>query len=157
MHLAASGKEMLRSLIVLVLLSFSATSCELFGSDEEETSFERNKIKWEQAQITDYSYDVMVVCFCLVSEQLPARIEVRSDTIFSALRIRDNESVDPDQLRFIPTVSELFDVVEEALSDADSLVVEYDQQLGFPKDVAIDYIEMVADDEIWYTITNLTF
>jgi len=145
---------MIRSVLLAFIIVFVA-SCELFGNEADVLDFERAKVKWEQARIADYSYDVWIACFCLVSEQLPARVVVRGDSIVSATRDRDGEPVDSSQVRFIPTVPELFDVVEDALADADSIDVEYDSRLGFPEEVAIDYIKEAADDEIWYTISNV--
>jgi len=58
---------------------------------------------------------------------------------------------------FVPlTVLALFAKVEDAIDrDADRLDVRYDPRLGYPLEIAIDFIERAIDDEVTYTAAEL--
>ncbi len=53
------------------------------------------------------------------------------------------------------TVDKLFLVVDDALKrKAAEISVTYDETLGFPKSIKIDYIKLAIDDEIAFNITG---
>jgi hypothetical protein len=55
------------------------------------------------------------------------------------------------------TVEGLFAAIDDALDrDADQVTVQYDPQLGYPLEIAIDFSQQVADEEIYYSASELT-
>ena len=55
------------------------------------------------------------------------------------------------------TVEEAFDFIESFdTKKVASFEVEYDEQFGFPKSIAIDHIKNAVDDEITYVYSNFT-
>ncbi len=54
------------------------------------------------------------------------------------------------------TISDLFDRVEQAQqSNAFVVEVEYHKKRGYPIEIYIDENEMIADEEIGYSVYNL--
>jgi len=52
------------------------------------------------------------------------------------------------------TIDRLFsELGSDAVQEADSLTVSYDSTYGFPVEVAIDYIELAADDELYLSVS----
>ena len=55
------------------------------------------------------------------------------------------------------TIEELFNIIEDAIKcNADEMQISYDPTLGYPTRVAIDYEKILVDEEITYTVTNLS-
>lgn len=136
-------------------------------SDDDERSSTREKAidqydvaraQWEATGIDSYRYTYGYSCFCAPTTEEAAGpgeyvVTVRNGVIESAVQKSDGATLNPQQLESMKTVDELFDVLDEALIDdqADSVEVSYDEALGYPTDVAIDYYLAAADDEIWYS------
>ena len=53
------------------------------------------------------------------------------------------------------TVDELFNIIDEKLKDDPFIfTLKFDQTYGFPIDIYFDMDEMIADEEIGYTISD---
>ena len=52
------------------------------------------------------------------------------------------------------TIEKVFEYIGNAVDEADKTTIEYDPTYGFPTEVAIDWIELATDDEIYLTLTN---
>lgn len=88
---------------------------------------------------------------------------VKADTIHAVLDPETGEPLrDPQTdelvLQKYPesflTIDELFGVIENTREKADELDVEYNQQLGYPEFIAIDYMKEAIDDEVSYKVDN---
>ena len=52
------------------------------------------------------------------------------------------------------TIDRLFSELEsDAVQEADNLTMSFDPTYGFPVEVAIDYIELAADDELYLSVS----
>ncbi len=68
----------------------------------------------------------------------------------------NNNQVIPDST-FPKTIEELFKIIEDAIKrNADEILITYDPTLGYPTRVAIDYLKILADEEMTYTVENLS-
>jgi len=66
----------------------------------------------------------------------------------------DNTTVSSDITMNFYTVEGAFDLIDSAIEEhVTSLMVSYDELTGYPKSVSIDYNEMIADEEKYYTFT----
>ena len=121
-----------------------------------------NQNLWQKQNIENYSFEFSKLCYCggLFN---PSTIVVKADTIHAVLDPETGEPLrDPQTdelvLQKYPesflTIDELFGVIENTREKADELDVEYNQQLGYPEFIAIDYMKEAIDDEVSYKVDN---
>ncbi len=142
-----------RVLISAILPLLLLAGCAIFGEDDDDLSeVAQQRRQWERLGIDTYEYDLTVLCFCAHVD--PVRVQVRADTVFSAILVETGAPVEePFRAR---TIDELFDVIEDALAQkAHQLDVEYDDTFGYPTRVYIDYRINIADEELTFVAENL--
>jgi hypothetical protein len=111
--------------------------------------------KWQAAGIHDYRFTLNQSCFCMGVQ--PVRITVRHDTVQSALRLPDGAAVTAEALGRLPSMDVIFQKIEEAYAKpADHITLSLNPDNGYPERVYIDYVEMMADEELSYTISDFT-
>jgi hypothetical protein len=126
----------------------------LIGHDDP--AFDSFRQQWESQSLDSYTFELTIGCFCGIASQTPALVTVLDDTVASAVRISDNVEVQADLLPAIKTIDELFDLIEDAEGGgADDIQTEYDETVGFPSSISIDYIENAIDDEISYSVASV--
>jgi hypothetical protein len=59
------------------------------------------------------------------------------------------EPFGPSEAVLFPTIDDLFDIAEDAIRHADRFMIEYNDDLGYPVVLDIDYIENAIDDELY--------
>jgi hypothetical protein len=124
------------------------------GNQVALSELEQSRERWAQQAISTYTYRVQRICFCAFVD--PVDVTVRDGHITSIVVTSSQEELDPSMFSQYYTVDGLFEVVRDALDrDAHSVVVAYDTEFGYPVDVAIDYIEMAADDELQLLSSDL--
>ena len=139
---------------LLVVLTLILAACSAGGSE-----FSRNREKWQDANITHYRMELNISCFCAFRDQMPLTVEVRDGQIVS-MAAADGTLVldtDPNYEFFAPhaTIDLLFAELDAALNDgADSVTVTYDATYGFPNEIAIDFDQQMADEEMYYSISG---
>lgn len=118
----------------------------------EQAALDTARERWAAASPASYVYVVQRSCFCLTDFVRPIRVEVREGEVVSATYADSGEPVtNPDVP--IPTVPDLFTIIQEALdAGAHSIVATYDGELGYPMDVSIDYLEMAIDEELAFSV-----
>ncbi len=145
---------------LLSVLYFS--SCDSIVDGRKGDDFRENQNLWQEQAIENYSFEFTKLCYCggLFN---PATIVVKADTIHAVLDpktgdpLRDpqtGELVLPNYPNSFQTIDELFDVIENARSKADELNVKYNEELGYPENIQIDYMKEAIDDEISYVVDN---
>lgn len=140
--------------LLLLTLIFVLAACSAGGSD-----LSRNQSKWTDANITHYRMQLNISCFCAFRDQMPLTVEVRDGQIVSLTAADGSEVLDTDAnyQYFAPhaTIDLLFAELESAVNDgADSVTVTYDTTYGFPAEIAIDFSQQMADEEMHYSITS---
>lgn len=138
-------------------------SCSSFTNEND--GYENALETWKAEKSTDYEFKFRKGCFCPTAE--PAIIEVRADTVFQVLSIdtreilyvQIDEQTQVPAMEFFPdyyiTISELFDVIKNARNQkADRIMAEFNQEIGYPLSISIDYLKNAVDDEVGYTISN---
>src|SRR5512145_322202 len=140
--------------IILVTLIFILAACSAGGSE-----LSRNQQKWQDANITHYRFELSIGCFCVFRDQMPLTVEVRDGQIVHMAAVDGTLVLDTDQNYefYAPhaTIDLLFAEIDAAVKDgADSVTVTYDATYGFPTEIAIDYSQELADEEMYYSISG---
>jgi len=135
-----------------LLAALAGSGCGTSPFELSTTAWADYRARWEAAGITDYEYEFQRTCEC--KDTRPARIEVRTGRVTAATYTDSGESAPSAGY---PTIDELFELIDEAISaEAASMRVSYDQRLGYPTEIRIDYDLNVADDEIEIDAWGLT-
>jgi hypothetical protein len=140
--------------IILITLIFMLAACSAGGSE-----LSRNQEKWQDANITHYRFNLNISCFCAFRDQMPLTIEVRDGQIVHMAAVDGTLVLDTDQNYefFAPhaTIDLLFAEINAAVNEgADSVTVTYDATYGFPTEIAIDFSQEMADEEMYYSISG---
>lgn len=111
--------------------------------------------KWNNKAIDSYTFDLSVSCFCMFETMPPWTIKV----VNNKLKTIDGEDVTEQQLEneywFALTIGELFIIIENKLSANPFIYTsKYDSEYGFPVEIYFDMDEMIADEEIGYSISS---
>tara|TARA_B110000858_G_scaffold49163_2_gene56725 strand:- start:2525 stop:2968 length:444 start_codon:yes stop_codon:yes gene_type:complete len=107
--------------------------------------------KWKKQGITDYSFILQISCFCNVDYTLPKSIVVKNNQIKSVNSIAYGDLEHENYMTF----DAFFDYIKDR--QIENPVIErlkFDSLYGFPNYIYYDINEMIADEEIGYTITN---
>jgi len=143
----------IRIVALVVFLAGFLAGCEIAGPDHgEETELSSNRKKWDAYQDGDYNFVLLRGCFCILGG--PHWVQVVDHQVDVAISTNTNQPVPADDLQYIESVSDVFDMIEEALESADSIEIEY-SEFGYPLSVNIDWIKQAIDDEMFITISNL--
>jgi hypothetical protein len=140
--------------LLLLTLVFVLAACSAGGSE-----LSRNLEKWQDANITHYRFSINISCFCAFRDQMPLTVEVLDGQIVYMAAVDGALVLDTDQNYelYAPhaTIDLLFAEIDAAVKDgADSVTVTYDATHGFPTEIAIDYSQEIADEEIYYSISG---
>ena len=118
---------------------------------EDELNFQEQKKMWKKQGITDYEFTSQISCFCRSDYTLPKAIVVKNDEIQSINGVAYANLEYENHM----TIDELFDYIEDRQNKNPVIEnLEFDSVYGFPSYIYFDISEMIADDEIGYTIIN---
>ena len=105
---------------------------------------------WAAQVLTDYTFDVTKVCYWLCMGDV--RVTVKDGVITGVTELASEVARDPDTFR---TINGLFDLVQDAYNrNAHEVHVEFDPSRGYPTQIGIDYVLIIADDEIDFTLLS---
>ncbi|HUG34368.1 MAG TPA: DUF6174 domain-containing protein [Anaerolineales bacterium] len=151
-------KKLLLITLALVLAACSAAPSEPETPPTGSPAAERQT--WEDANISQYRFELTLSCFCAFRDHMPLTIEVRDGKVVSITRA-DGQAVTPEDPNYefyltYGTIDDLFTRIESAKADpeAGEVTVTYDPTLGYPADASIDYILLAADDEMYFTVSG---
>ena len=70
-----------------------------------------------------------------------------------ATDLATGEVLDPNEVQLYLTIDGLFDLIQDAYDrNAHEVQVEFDPSRGYPTRIYIDYSEMIADEELGFTL-----
>jgi hypothetical protein len=148
----------LRSALLITGTLVALTSCEAVGVTgpglETREQLLSHRQLWESQGITSYRFGYRRTCYC--GDVKTLEIDVANGAVAAARYADDGAPVHAIYQTTLPTIDDLFDIIEEALDQrADALRVTYHRTLGYPTEILLDYRFVVADDEFGYTVFNL--
>ena len=119
---------------------------------ERSPDLDAAKARWQAAGLDAYAMTLRRSCFCPVPDYTgPFEVRVRNGAV-EQVRL-NGAAVDAERGM---TVDALFALVEDAYErGAVEVAVEFDERLGYPTSVGIDYDLRLADEEIGYTVSDL--
>ena len=105
---------------------------------------------WEAQRLTDYTFDVSRVCYCQFMGDV--RVTVQGGVITGVTELASEVAHDPE---FFRTIDGLFDLVQDAYDRAAHEVqVDCAPARGYPTRIWIDYVEMMMDEEMGFTLLS---
>ena len=105
---------------------------------------------WASQGLTDYTFDVVRICYCQFVADV--RVTVKDGVITGVTELASEVARDPELFR---TIDGLFDLVQDAYArDAHEVQVEFDPGRGYPTRIWIDYVQMMADEEVGFTLLS---
>jgi hypothetical protein len=114
-----------------------------------------NQARWDALHPDAYLYAVERLCFCPEEYRGPVRVRVEHGVAADRVYVASGLAVPPGIAPAFPTVDGIFELLRSAIeADAFEVRVTYDQALGVPIDVWIDYNEMTADEELGMRVTE---
>ena len=110
--------------------------------------------KWREQGIEDYEFTLQIICFCTREYTLPKRIVVENNQVISVDGIPYEELNDSS----FRTIDGFFNYIRETRArNPEEENITYDSKLGYPTYIYFDISYMIADEEIGYTISDLSF
>ncbi|SKA94952.1 hypothetical protein SAMN02745130_03704 [Thiothrix eikelboomii] len=108
---------------------------------------------WRQKRPAHYAYQLQTSCFCPPEYTQPIAIRVFQGKIQQADLVTSRKPLPPERKGDAKTIEELFKLIRDAINrPAASVKITYDQQYGFPSTISIDLDQMMADEEMYYTV-----
>ena len=138
----------------LSVMRLRLTTLLLLGACASPTTPENDladyRTLWETQRLTDYTFDVSRVCYCQFMGDV--RVTVQGGVITGVTELASEVARDPETFR---TIDGLFDLVQDAYDrDAHEVQVEFDPGRGYPTRIWIDYVQMMADEEVGFTLLS---
>ena len=131
--------------IAIVLFLAPATA----SADEALLS---NRATWTAAAIQTYEYRYRKVCDCHRRTPADTIVAVENDVVVDVRYERDDYvsqmPVNPNEFQWFRTIDGLFSLVAAAEESATTLRVSYDEALGYPAYIYIDYDHSLIGDEV---------
>lgn len=116
-----------------------------------------NRAKWASIGAVRYRMLERVSCYCLFEFPHLVAIEARENRFVSIRDVWTGSDVTHAPENSYRTIDDLFGLIEETInSGADRVLVEYEEYTGVPIETYIDYERIVADDEMGFSISDLT-
>lgn len=121
--------------------------------------FTENRQQWEQLTSdpqASVEYTIQRSTFSTPEFNRPVNVVEQGGEIVSATYADTGEPVPQNVFDALDTIDDVFARLENAYeNNAATVDVTYDAQFGYPTSVFIDQSEMIADEEVGYTISNV--
>jgi hypothetical protein len=138
----------LKIICCAILLIFSGCKKSV-----DDLGLTESKVKWTNANITNYEMVIKITCFCPVERVAPRLVKVLQGKIVTI----NGQPYDSTVTGPYPTINELFDYIETSLkTNPATKVLIFNPTYGYPEKVFFDFSEQMADEERGYEIQNFT-
>ena len=115
-----------------------------------------NISRWQANKLSNYQFDFRWICFCLPDYISPVTITVEDGAISHVIYNETQILVPVDKLSRYKTIDDLFSFIQDAYNEnAHQISIRYDPHHGYPFEGAVDYVEMIVDEEKGFEIKNL--
>jgi hypothetical protein len=143
---------MKRTRFASLALFVVAMSCRDAAAPKRDLmSLEEAHLRWRAQNLHTYAFTFQRSCFCM--NVRPLHVVVVDDTVASVLDLQTGAPVDK---RSGETVEDLFAFIRNAFaSHAELIHAEYDHAKGFPTEIDYDGDAHLADDEIYYRVSDV--
>lgn len=144
-----------RHLMGIALLALAASCSDGAGpltkTTVPATELQAARQRWKAQGLHTYAFLLQRSCFC--GNTHPLFVVVVNDKVAGVLDFQTTESVDPSLGQ---TVDDLFTFIQTAIDRPARLIrANYDAAKGFPTEIDYDGAAQIADDEIFYKISDV--
>ena len=137
--------------LALLVLGMACSDATGPGPERPVTDLAAARERWRAQDLHTYAFILQRSCFCVNIH--PLYVVVLSDTVAGVL---DFETFEPVDHQFGETVDGLFTIIQNAIDKPAQLIrAEYDATRGFPTEIDYDGAAQIADDEIFYRISDV--
>jgi hypothetical protein len=117
--------------------------------------YQRALAKWKAAGSQSYTFVLEKNCRCM--NRGPATVTVAKGVVTSGVDRSTGAALTADALATFPSIDAIFEQIRKALSQrAPSVQVTYDDKVGYPTSLYIDWSAAIADEETSYTLSAYT-
>jgi len=146
-----NSKRLLSAALLMVAAACSDAASPLTKTTGPVTELEAARQLWKAQQLHTYAFLLQRSCFC--GNTHPLFVVVVNDKVAGVLDFQTTESVDP---KLGETVDDLFTFIQTAIDRPARLIrANYDAAKGFPTEIDYDGAAQIADDEIFYKISDV--
>ena len=146
-----STRTLLRATLAAALV---AACADLTGPAVE---FEAAWQRWQRSGVTEYRYDVQILCFCGQVTTSPVTVTVSGGQTVSLVYADSLTPADTAMFRDVRTMDALFARLLSILRQKpDRFVATYHPTIGYPITVSVDPEAQLADEEVSYRVTNFS-
>ena len=126
----------------------------LYGANTEaHVDFKENKDTWESTRPENYSFTLQRSGFIAGEAAKPVDLIIHGNTIVDATFSDGSNAMVPEYNQL--SVTDLFKTIGNALdSNAAKVEVKYDADTGVPESIFVDQSELIADEELYLSISN---
>jgi hypothetical protein len=118
------------------------------------------RARWQQAALASYEYGYHKFCECHRESPPETTVTVRAGTVTNVRHRPAGSAVDvpaaDKNFEYYWTVDGLFGVIASALERGVQVRTVYDAELGFPREIYIDYDANFIGDELDLRLTGVT-
>lgn len=143
---------------ITLLLVAVAVACSVSGPEREGDPLARlleARQRWQANGVTEYELAMRRSCGeCPPSAASAVIISVSAGGSVVSLA-GNGDPVDPSFAGLYPDIDGLFELIENALANGGEVVVDYDDERGYPRSVSIDAVPQAVDDEFGYVVERL--
>lgn len=140
--------------MIRLLLSSALLATVLVQGCAVASELERNRELWDSQNIADSEYRLQLACFCPPDVTSEVMVTVSSGETMK-VTYTDGVPVTSPTFEKFNTVDKLFDYIDNAYEEgAFEVRVTYDEDLGIPMDVHVDFIENAVDEELGFTVSG---
>jgi hypothetical protein len=139
---------LVRNFLIIATLGVAVACNDAIGPDDIR-ELSQARARWNAREFADYSYEIKTLCFCPPEINQWARVSVRAGVVVDVQPV-DTDPVYPiTYQQWWQPIDSLFvnihRTMTENASELEAVVVEYDSQLGYPKNVEIRYKPTILD------------
>jgi len=125
-----------------------------------DANLDAARARWKSAAISSYEYGYNKYCDCHRESPPETVVTVRGGTVTGVRHRPVGTAVEvpaaDKNLQYYWTVDGLFELIASALARGVQVRTAYDAELGFPREIYIDYDTNLIGDELDLRMTGVT-
>ncbi len=145
---------------LLAVLAATAFLPALHAQSSQASALAAARARWQAAGLSSYEYGYRKFCECHPDTPPETVVTVRNGAVTNVRHrpVGYPEEVpgDPTRFKYYWTVEGLFDLVQAAESRGATVRASYDDELGYPTQIYIDYDANFIGDELDVRLTAVT-
>jgi len=128
---------------------------EVDNTSNDLLALENARKKWHDNSGQYYTIQSQRICFCLPEMSALMTISVLENSVLSAIGSNSGAIVSKEIREEITTVDDLFNLLEQAITDDLSIEVTYNADYGYPETAKIDIEQLAVDGGLHITLSKL--